>query len=455
MRSLFQRLPHQQHRLLRTLAAGGDHRHGARYIRTRRKSLVSQLMEDAHAVDRWDAPSLQKVFDLISSLVHLKYNALGYELSEKYERFCPERTSGYVKNVKRGSTPQGDDTAAVAFLRQFDELADKANFDQIDQELLHAMLTKRTSASSAQDGIDVIVDVSRFDILKIWTRGEVMWDDEDRRYQKYIKTEPSMRGPLQRMLAFRQKESDPKDILYQRLMVLCRQRPPEDENSSSPLIEDRKLTVLLKVFKEVPASKLDLILPFSRIRMPLKDKLLIMGAGIASSITIALKYILMTSDHFDFSVIHSASLLASSAVLFGAGFQIYNSYQRKRHQYEREMLAQVYYLNMSNDNVVCKYVVNESESQEIKEAILGLYFIMKAGRDGIEGPTLKREIEQFLNSSFCEADVDFDLLDAIAKLKDMNLIEQTSEGQYRSFSEDQLLIRLRETWQRFHFGEHR
>ena len=38
---------------------------------------------------------------------------------------------------------------------------------------------------------------------------------------------------------------------------------------------------------------------------------------------------------------------------------------------------------MSNDNVVCKYVVNESESQEIKEAILGLYFIMKAGRDGI------------------------------------------------------------------------
>ena len=167
MRSLFQRLPHQQHRLLRTLAAGGDHRHGARYIRTRRKSLVSQLMEDAHAVDRWDAPSLQKVFDLISSLVHLKYNALGYELSEKYERFCPERTSGYVKNVKRGSTPQGDDTAAVAFLRQFDELADKANFDQIDQELLHAMLTKRTSASSAQDGIDVIVDVSRFDILKI------------------------------------------------------------------------------------------------------------------------------------------------------------------------------------------------------------------------------------------------------------------------------------------------
>ncbi|HVZ99594.1 MAG TPA: DUF3754 domain-containing protein [Caulobacterales bacterium] len=112
-------------------------------------------------------------------------------------------------------------------------------------------------------------------------------------------------------------------------------------------------------------------------------------------------------------------------------------------RYQKQLAETVYFRNIANNAGVLDLLVGEGEDQDVKEALLAYWTLLKAGRT-LNKAELDKAAESFLSETFHLA-IDFEIGDALAKLERLGLVTQDGET-YRAISTNEALAKLDAAW---------
>jgi len=216
-------------------------------------------------------------------------------------------------------------------------------------------------------------------------------------------------------------------------------------------------TILLKYFRDIARSDLNMLFPNVRVVMSLFDKLFLGLPALAGGIPVILKLVPALSV---LAVVIGAYLGASgtvegdetkqalaavSALVALGGFVTHQwlKYQRQSLLYHKEISDNVYFRNINNNAGVFDYIIGSAEEQECKEAFLAYYFLTAAGT-ALTQAELEGQIEQWLKETF-RVEVEFEVAEALAKLERLKLLRRDGEALAVPSLDDALAI-LDRTW---------
>jgi hypothetical protein len=259
----------------------------------------------------------------------------------------------------------------------------------------------------------------------------------------------------------RQVEIDVYDHLV--LMVMVK---PESEIGSERLRRHlarsrlRPGTILIKYFRDVARSDLNMLFPNVRVVLSLFDKLFLGLPGIAGGIPLLLKLLPAVSVLFVViaaylgvsGTVHEddtkQALAAVSALVALGGYLMrqWLKYQRQSLKYQMEISDNVYFRNINNNAGALDYIVGAAEEQECKEAFLAYYVLATAGRP-LTQDALESEVEGWLKQTF-GVDVEFEAAEALAKLERLEVLRREGGG-VEVLPLDQALRALDRRWAEF------
>ena len=195
-------------------------------------------------------------------------------------------------------------------------------------------------------------------------------------------------------------------------------------------------TILIKYFRDIARSDLNMLFPDVRVVLSLFDKLSLGLPGIAGGIPVLLKLLPAVSV---LSVVIAAylgisgtvreddakqALAAVSAVVALGGYLMHQwlKFQRQSLKYQKEVSDNIYFRNINNNAGALDYLVGSAEEQECKEAFLAYYFLGTA-QAPLTQEALEREVEAWLEKTL-RVEADFEVTEALAKLERLALLRR-------------------------------
>jgi hypothetical protein len=238
----------------------------------------------------------------------------------------------------------------------------------------------------------------------------------------------------------RKVEIDVYDHLV--LMVMVK---PEGEITSRRLRRHlaksrlRPGTILIKYFRDIARSDLNMLFPNVRVVLSLFDKLFLGLPGIAGGIPILLKLLPTISVLFVVIAAYLGvsgtlreddtreALAAASALVALGGYLMrqWLKYQRQSLKYQKEVSDNVYFRNINNNAGALHHIVGSAEEQECKEAFLAYYFLATAKGPLTRG-ALEDHVEAWLKDAF-GVYAEFEVTEALAKLERFKLLRREGE----------------------------
>jgi hypothetical protein len=225
-------------------------------------------------------------------------------------------------------------------------------------------------------------------------------------------------------------------------LVLIVMVKPEGEITSARLRRHlarsrlRPGTILIKYFRDIARSDLNMLYPNVRVVLSLFDKLFLGLPGIAGGIPLLLKLLPAISVLFVViaaylgvsGTVHEddtrQALAAVSALVALGGYltRQWLKYQRQSLKYQKEISDNVYFRNTDNNAGALDTIVGSAEEQECKEALLAYYFLATAPAP-LSQSTLEGEVESWIKDKF-GVEVEFEVTEALGKLERLGLLRQ-------------------------------
>jgi len=219
-------------------------------------------------------------------------------------------------------------------------------------------------------------------------------------------------------------------------------------------------TILIKYFRDIARSDLNMLFPNVRVVMSLFDKLFLGLPGIAGGIPILLKLLptvsvlfLVIAAYLGFSgTVHEddtkQALAAVSALVALGGYLMrqWLKYQRQSLKYQKEVSDNVYFRNINNNAGALDTIVGSAEEQECKEAFLAYYFLATAPAP-LTQSALESHVEDWLKDTF-RVEAEFEVGEALAKLEGLKLLRREGD-KIAVLPLDEALEVLDRTWAGF------
>lgn len=356
---------------------------------------------DPQPLSAGDQVHLRQLSDLMVGHFHRGFHARLRKIKDAYAAFDPDADTVPL------DTPAAEDKDR-AILRLFHEvkgLLQKANYKDLPRvEALQIM------QGASHWGVELDVDWSVFDHLEMYYRGDTITTRPLRRWQK---------------LWMKEEIVVPE---FNRLVVILKQKPHRRLGKSADTN-----SVFMKIFKDLPKTDLEMVLPGTKIQLSKLDKAMIVYP-LASGFAILLYKILADVIGFrDFlSLGLSVAVSWSLAALFaGYGYKSYVSYTTKKTAYALQLTQSLYYQVIDSNAGVFGRLVDEAEEQEVREVLLGYYFLwQRSGGRPLSAHDLDNRIEEDLEKRL-GVKVDFEIGDALDKLDALGLVRKETDG-YRA-----------------------
>jgi hypothetical protein len=322
---------------------------------------------------------------------------------------------------------------------RFTWLLERANFCRLTEKDMQEALD-----SVSHHGLSLEVDFDYFERLEIFSRGDVMQTQQYRNWKRLYKLEEA------------------QVPTFQRLVLIFRLRPGRHRTRNFDTQD-----VFIKLFKDIPKPDLEMLLPGTRVKMSLRDRLKIVMptvSGLVVSVYKALKGALLAAAAGIYGI------LVVLGVTCGYGVKSFYGYLQTKQKYQLNLTESLYYQNLDNNAGVISRLLDEAEEQENREAVLAYYFLWRkldvrgstadelAWKNraqqntfpggGFTAEELDQRIEQFLSDSLGRP-IDFEVDDALAKLIRMNLVRQVAGGRYVALSLDEALATLDRAWDNY------
>lgn len=356
------------------------------FLPVSRNELIATLSDDI-------ASKSQTEFSKFCSL----YNAI---LHYRFHQICEEIKSGYLPYAPDNDLvlkARPNESALSKSVEHLETLLVKANYSRLDEDALNQILSE-----SSSQGVEVEVDLTAFTRLQLFARGKSnkqvilrYWYAPWKTYAQTVEVIPR----LYMLLQFNQ-ELPRSGGFFERQRVV---------DSS----------VHLKLFKDIPLSDLEMLFPNSRVKLSRFDKFklgLTSGGGTAGGAAATISKVAAAASPFTIVI----ALGGFAGLLARQISKVFN----QRTRYMMKLAQHLYFHNQANNLGVITRLVDMAEEEESKEAILAYAMLL------VHGPMNTKQLDQvcesWLKTNFAVS-CDFDVCDALSKLEQDGLAENTNQ----------------------------
>lgn len=390
------------------------------YIPLRPADLVRKLADDP-AVTIFEREQFRQFCQLAEATIHHAYHARLSELKAAYAPFDPDSDAALESELS------ADERSALCrrLFDRFDELLERANYRRLTRAQLEEALR-----TPSDDGLALSLDLAIFERLEIYTRG-------DCRLPRTIRSWRSLWKEEQRLVP-----------TYRRLAIIFRlkHRTPHTD----PLDTQ---AVVLKLFKDIPQQDVETLLPGANIRIGWLEQAKIVLPTL-SGVGLTIFKLLKGAAAVAFASLYG--LLAFLALVSGAvgyGLRSFYGYLRTREKYQLSLTRSLYFQNLDNNAGVLYHLLAEAEEQEFREVVLAWWLLWRGGMQGARAADLDGAAEDWLRTR-CSLTVDFEVGDALAKLRRLGLAEPSATGRWHAVPIETALEVLDRAWDE-QFAYHR
>lgn len=356
-------------------AATAVHLPDDRFIPLRPDDLGLALSRDGASFGP-DAPRLRAVFETMRSILEQEADRFEKALAAQYAAFSPDRDTLLLDDVSAARSAE----RFASLLARLDYLLEKANFEPLSDVQLDQFVCMANTR-----GLRVRLHTDRIDYLKLWVRGRGEREQLVRTWRHPIRGE-LRRAPVCRRLALVARlKGDPH--------------------------------VLLKLFKDIPASDVEALLPHAEVAMTWLDQLRVIGSGAGA----------LSSTVFKLVQIVIAGVVIATQVLWllvvGLSLLLWRTfwgYRAARIKRDHQRTRNLYFLNLDNNEGVIHALVAMVAHEDLKEAMLTYAFCHAAAQPPTTAEELRDRIERYLHERF-EARVQFDIDDGLRTLDRLGL----------------------------------
>ncbi|MFW0737712.1 TMEM143 family protein [Flavobacterium sp. T12S277] len=395
------------------------------YIPFNKEFLLEQQLS-AFADDSKKVEDFKKLFDIIEHYFHYEAFNLNRNLKQNYALFDPDLSPKERKSF------EGKSDFSI-FKETLLTVLEQGNYRRIDQETLDEAFE-----DSDLIGLKLSIDFNAFKDYELYVRGHHKAKEKIKKY------------------FFWKKEIEIE--YYDRVLIYL-------HYSEEDYIKEKKVklgkmpiepgSVALKIFKRVPKNDLETIFPNAIPRMSTTDKLFFWVPGIGGGISLLSTTVIpaligmygayQSGETID--LLNSKASLNQGLIALGILslylFRQYSNFVNKKIKYSKILSDSLYFKNLGNNSGAFYSLLNSSEEEVLKETILAYTFLYKN-----ESPITADELDSQIESWFAtklHTDLDFDVQDALLKLKKMGLGIEFN-GKWSVIPLNQALITIDALW---------
>ena len=326
---------------------------------------------------------------------HLDYHQDFLKLKDAFAPFNPDKETVYELEFSEEDKAQ----KRKILLDGIQKFLEVSNYRLMTQEDFNKCLTLQPFG-----GLSVQVDTKHFKEFHVYYRGVREVEVTDTFFW-----------------IFKHKR---KTLQFCRIFVLAEYKtnPTEEEvkeikaKGEKPVFvpEEQAGSIIAKQFRDVPIEHLKIVAPEVKLNLPLFDKFKVGGTFFAGFGTAFLKLIYAAA----FSIVVFAVLLVGIILAFLKGiFGFLNS----RTKCMKKFSESLYHKSLSNNVAAVNMLLDQAETQEVKEALLA-YYILYVHRDS---QLTMKEMDDYAEAELKGAfnfDIDFEEDDALRKLIEKQLV---------------------------------
>lgn len=402
----------------------------SRFIPFSRSDLVRLLVE-APAVNQDDRTKLNQLSDLLMHVYHFEFHKTLETLKHCYAPINPDTDTRELFDQNQSEISNKE----TQLFETLNHLLDKANFERVtDTDIQQAM------EEESLFNIKLDIDFDDFEQTLFFRRGESVRQE----------TLVSFLGLRKKKIEF---------INYDRVVVIVKFKPQSyfDERNRKDLFF-RPGSTIVKYFRNIPRSDLEMLFPNTEVRMKTIDKLIIgvpaIVGGLIMTVTKLGTTLLLIGTLLAFWLgmrdepveLNQANLLA-----LGIGFgtlgaflwKQFSNFKNRKIRFMKTLADNLYFKNLDNNMGVFHRLIDAAEEEECKEAILAYYFLHQA-KQPLTAKTLDQQIERWFEDSLNHV-MDFEVEDALQKLLKLGLVVEIAD-QYQSIAIDKALQKLDLIW---------
>jgi hypothetical protein len=342
---------------------------------------------------------------LLQSIFHFEYHENLEQLKDLYAPINPDRDTRKVDVFS--------EEEKVSFTDTLHELLDKANYEKLSQDAIEAAFEE-----SSLFQVKLKIDFDNFDEVLLFTRGESIHTEQVKMFFGLVKKEITFSN-------------------FDRVVIYIKYK----DGVMSDAAQGKPGATMLKLFQNVPRADVEMLFPDTRVAMRNIDKLMIgvpavIGAAAILTTKVGASLLLLGSLMGFWLGLHSeeieldeARMLAILAGLAGLGSFIwkqFSNFKNRKLGFMQSLTQNLYFKNLDNNAGVFHRLVDDAEEEECKEAILAYYFLLAEG-SATDEKDLDSKVEAWFSTRW-ETEIDFEVDDAMAKLKKLNLVEQSGDG---------------------------
>lgn len=382
------------------------------FIPIRKADLIRMLANDS-ALELHEREAFQHFCKLIEATLHHDFHRHLEDLKDAYAPFDPDAEP----KPREALTLEQREGLARRLFDRFDDLMAKANFRRLSPDELNYSLQTHNEL-----GVEVQANLEIFDRLEIYVRGDVVGKRVTRSWVRFGRAQET------------------EVCTYQRLALIFRLRP--NAASSQPIDPS---AVVLKLFKNIPKSDIEMLLPGTQVRMTLVDQGKIWLPTL-SGIGITAFKIIQGAAAVAFASVHGMiGFLALISGVFGYGLRSFYGYLNTRDRYHLNLTRSLYFQNLDSNAGVMHRLLDEAEEQEFREILLAWWLLKQQGLAAVTSEQLDRAAERWLRDKL-NLNVDFEVSDALDKLKRLGLCRELPGNKYRAVDLETCLATLDRAW---------
>lgn len=344
-----------------------------RFLPVRKAALRERMLADPR-LSPLERVQISKLFELIEARFHFDFRSQFERLKTLYDPFDPD------EDVLPSHTMPIDPEAQRQELSSaFTQLLLEANYTEMPWERIIAC-----AEHQSQVGVTVKANLSDYAQLQVFYRGI-------RHEQRSV-----------RLWLMPWKKRRETAHVFARVALLVR------------LANSPKGHVFLKLFKNVVAEDLEMLLPYVRIQMRLLDHLKI-GSSVAGGIATAVVKI------FTAAILSSWALVLILLGFLWSAVRSFHSFMSSKTKYMQALSSNLYFQNLANNIGAVTQLIDCAEAEECKELLLAYYILYLERNRDFTQEALDRRVEQWLQTEF-GLDIDFEVSDAVRKLAEKQLL---------------------------------
>jgi hypothetical protein len=385
------------------------------FIPLRHTDLILRLQDSMNVSER-ETKAFKDLCERLTAIFHIEHLSTLMKVEDLYAPLDPDSDAVEVYEL---SDEERDQRIEDSFVR-ITQILYSAHYHRLDRnELRHAI-----DVGYAW-GVKLDVDIEVFERLEIFARGWRTVTKTRRRWQNLFRQESIEMPEFHRLvIAFRLKET-----------------ARVDDSMSTDV-------VYLKMFKNIPETDLEILLPGSKVKLSMLDQGKILVPNLSSAAMTVFKIFRVGVFLTIVAAAWIIKWVLAIAVLVGYVTKAVFSYFSTKNKYQFGLTKSLYLKNMDNNAGVIYRLFNEAEEQELCEAILAYAVLWKHGQhDGMTDLQVDKRCESFLEE-IVNFQVDFEVHDALGKLARLGLATVDKAGRWSAIPVRTAPQRLHENWQK-------